>query len=429
LDADNLSGGSGDDTYVVDNPGDFVSELPDSGVDTVWSSVSYSLPANIENLILTGTANLYATGNDLNNNVTGNSGNNTLNGGTGADNLGGGSGDDTYVVDNPGDFVSELPDSGVDTVWSSVSYSLTANIENLILTGTANLYAIGNDLNNNVTGNSGNNTLNGGAGSDNLSGGSGDDTYIVDNAGDIVYELPNSGIDTVRSFINYTLPADIENLTLLGMANLNGTGNGLNNNIVGNSGNNTLVGGNGNDTLNGEAGDDLILTSSMTTSGVASSLANGGPGNDSIVANGQDTALGGDGNDLLYSSTGDWVYFDGGNGNDTLIGNRGVNILAGGADTDVLIGGLGNDYFYGGPGLDYFNLSTDIAPGAIDSIGDWSTGGISDAILLPRAFSGSTTFYQYGAGVIFLVPQGGDYYYGYVPNAMVADVKSHTYFV
>ncbi|WP_160320311.1 calcium-binding protein, partial [Rhizobium ecuadorense] len=111
-----------------------------------------------------------------------------------------------------------------------------------------------------ITGGAGNDTLNGGAGADSLIGGAGNDTYIVDNAGDIVTEAANEGIDTVRTTLaSYTLGSDVENLSFAGTGTFAGTGNNLANTITGGAATDTLSGDAGNDTLDGGAGADSLI--------------------------------------------------------------------------------------------------------------------------------------------------------------------------
>ncbi len=253
-----MIGGTGDDTYVVDAL-DTITELAGEGVDTVRSAVTWTLGANLENLILLGgSAALNGTGNELDNQITGNTGKNLLDGGIGADTLVGGAGNDTYVVDNVGDVITELSGQGTDIVRSSISWTLGANLERLELTGTDAIDGFGNSLNNRLTGNSAANLLDGGTGNDTMVGGLGNDTYVVDSTTDVVTESSNQGADLVLSSVTWTLGSNLENLTLTGASAINGTGNTLANLLRGNAAANTLSGGNGADTLIGGAGVDSL---------------------------------------------------------------------------------------------------------------------------------------------------------------------------
>jgi trimeric autotransporter adhesin len=257
--ADVMVGGAGNDVYFVDNAGDQVIENPGEGNDAVFSTAHYALSANVETLVLQGSADLQGYGNSLNNVLIGNAGSNLLDGRGGADIMVGGAGNDVYFVDDPGDQVIENPGEGTDAVFASTHYQLSANVETLVLQGSADLQGYGNSDANKLYGNSGSNLLDGGAGADIMRGGAGNDVYIVDDPGDLVFENASEGNDAVFASINYTLTANVETLVLQGSANLSGTGNSGANTIVGNSGNNTLDGGAGADVLVGNAGNDTFV--------------------------------------------------------------------------------------------------------------------------------------------------------------------------
>lgn len=283
LGKDIMKGGEGNDSYYVDNAGDEVIEAENEGNDTIYSSISYELPDNVENLTLIGSGNINAVGNSLDNVITGNDGDNIIDGVSGTNTLYGGKGNDTYIINesNKNDVIVENLDEGSDTVQSTVTYGLGANIENLVLAGENEINGNGNNLDNYIQGNSANNVLMGGAGkdilygnggNDTLIGGTGDDTYLVDAENIIVTENANEGTDTVISLIDYTLGANLENLELAGYENLSGYGNSLNNIITGNDGDNILCGHGGRDTLQAGKGSDTYLF-------------NAGDGQDTIIEN------------------------------------------------------------------------------------------------------------------------------------------------
>ena len=161
-----------------------------------------------------------------------------------------------------------------------------------------------------------------------MQGGAGDDIYIVDHVGDTATD--SSGFDTVKSSVTYTLGSGIEVLTLTGTANINGTGNALDNSLDGNSGNNILDGRIGNDTLDGGlgadtmiggAGDDFYAVDNVGD--VVTELAGGG--NDVVFTTLNTLVLAANAEILFFAGTGDFIG----------TGNSLDNILLGGAGNDV----------------------------------------------------------------------------------------------
>jgi len=285
--------------------------------------------------------------------LMGGNGNDILDGGKGGDVLKGGKGNDVYIVDNAKDKVREKAGQGVDTVQASINFTLGANLENLILTGSNAINGTGNALANTITGNSANNLIDGGIGADTMIGGDGNDIYVVDNLGDVVIEQANAGTDIVRTTLSsYALPANVEFIEYIGTGNFtvkvadppkktasNSTSSPTGGNVTGGGGNDSVTGGSGGDTLSGGSGQDVI---------------NGG--------NGDDTVSGGDGNDTL----------NGGAGNDTVVGGSGNDLLDGGLGIDTLIGGLGNDTYVVDNALDkveeLLGQGTDLVKTTVDYV-------------------------------------------------------------
>jgi Ca2+-binding RTX toxin-like protein len=382
--ADNMDGGDGNDTYYVDNVGDIVKEVFDDSLggtaDTVLASVTYSLAPGtsgnqgygIENLTLTGSSNINATGNGKNNILKGNSGSNVLDGGAGADNMDGGDGNDTYYVDNVGDIVKEVFDDSLggtaDTVLASVTYSLAPGtsgnqgfgIENLTLTGSSNINATGNGKNNILKGNASANTFFGTAGNDTINGDAGFDAANYSALSNVVtlgaFGVLNKGAlgtDTliaVESIVGSSLLGDTVDHSGASVAPATGTVTNLTTGVV---------------TVNGTAAPlPLTFTVSQFENVIGSSFA------DTITGNSTNNFLnGGAGNDIL----------NGGDGNDTLIG---------GAGNDILNGGVGADKFR-------FNFLSE----KVDTIQDffWPEG---DKIEVSASGFGATSLSQitYNAG-------------------------------
>ncbi len=409
--ADTMIGGEGDDTYYVGQIGDTVTEMANQGYDLVFASISYSIAGQyVEDLTLTGSDAVNGTGNSLWNFLIGNSaantldgkeGNDILDGGAGADTLIGGDGDDQFFVDDAGDVAVEAAGGGDDVVITTVSYSLAGQyVEGLVMFGTDDINGTGNGLDNLMLGNDGANILDGGAGfdaidgglgADTMIGGDGDDIFYVDDAGDVVVEAAGQGDDTVFSAVSYSLVGQyIENLFLDCGADIDGTGNGLDNLIVGNCGANTLRGGAGNDVIDGDLGIDVMI---------------GGLGDDEFyVDDDGDLAVeaAGEGHDTVISSisyalTGQYIEdmflscgadIDG-TGNslaNTLIGNCGSNVLSGMDGDDAIYGDDGADTLIGGAGADAFWFDTP-DDGTYDLIVDF-VGGVDTIHLDMAVFTG-----------------------------------------
>lgn len=478
--ADSLAGGADDDFYIVDNAKDIVDENGADGIDRVVSALSFSLAENgttvlgtLEDLELTGKANLTGTGNEAQNEIIGNAGNNkldgagnddflaggngndtllggvdndiliggagndSLDGGSGVDAMEGGEGSDVYNVDVATDQANDSGTTGTDTVIASVSFIISAGVENLILTGAAGKsFGLGNDLGNRITGNSADNTLDGGEGVDTLDGGAGDDSLqgdIGDNgkdlliggegndifivgSNDIILEGAKGGTDTVvyvGGLGTYTLGANLENLFLDDTTpTQSGIGNGLDNQIFGTNGDDTLDGRGGADTLRGNGGDDTYgidnakdqviefggegtdeVRSTVALTGTYANVENyifltnkavifagDGAGNRIIAGNGNDSLSGNDGDDSLLGGGGNDTLA-GGFDNDLLQGQLGNDGLDGGANDDTLVGDAGNDTLFGDTEADLLigDIGNDSLDGGIHS--DTLLGGAGNDLL------------------------------------------------
>jgi Ca2+-binding RTX toxin-like protein len=250
-------------------------------IDDSTGPIEFALPNNgyvrgFEHFpaLTTGTGDDYVVlRGRLNNNIALRAGNDTINPGLGIDQINGGlAGDDLIILDYS---IGDDSDAGPMLNTATGRHerrSLSSNVvlDSIIASGFERFHVTGTSKNDVITtldgpdiirGLGGNDTLTGGVGDDLIDGGPGadrmvgasnNDTYIVDDPGDVVVETSGQGSDTVRSSINYTLPANVEHLQLLGAATT-GTGNTLSNNITGNSLPNILRGDAGNDVLDGAA--------------------------------------------------------------------------------------------------------------------------------------------------------------------------------
>jgi hypothetical protein len=377
---DVLRGGKGNDTYVLARVADQVVENPGQGIDTVRAAVSYTLGANVENLVLTGAAPLNGTGNGLANVLSGNAGNNVLNGMAGTDTA--------SYAEAAGPVTVNLGLAGAQA--TGMGNDRLVSIENLA----------GSRFNDRLSGNGGANRLDGGAGSDTLAGGDGDDTYVVDRATDIIAG-DTGGVDTVLSAVNWTLQPSLDHLTLVGAA-VNGTGNQAANRIVGTAqanrltglaGNDTLDGGGGADTLTGGQGNDTYVVQQASDI-IAETFGAGtdrvisavnwtlGAPLEHLVLTGAAATGGGNAAANRMTGTAGANTLRGYGGADTLDGGGGADILLGGAGADLLRGGLGADRLIGEGGRDVQLAGRDVARDVFvfQRATDSATGAARDVI-------------------------------------------------
>jgi VCBS repeat-containing protein len=305
---DSLAGGIGNDFYYVSNTGDVVTEAAGAGSDTVVASTNYALPVSntVEVLNMLGSG---LTG-------TGTAGAETLISTGGPNTLEGRGGDDYYYVYNTLDDVVEAASAGSDTVVASVNYTLRANVEVLNMLGSGLT----------GTGTAGADTLISTGGPNTLEGLGGDDSYHVNNTNDTVREAPNGGYDIVAATVDYTLPANVEALYMVG-SELTGTGSDNADTLLSSGGPNTLEGLGGDDlyyvnnpadrvieAANGGYDTVMATVSYNLPANVEAMYMNGSgltgtgsSGNDTLATLGANTLFGGDGSDMF-------VFFAGADG-------------------------------------------------------------------------------------------------------------------
>ncbi|HEY0623756.1 hypothetical protein [Sphingomonas sp.] len=288
--------------------------------------------------------------------LAGGAGDDQLDGGSGNDVLRGGAGNDLYVVYEAGDQVIEAAGEGRDRIRTAASsYTLGANVEELVYTGTIGATMTGNALDNFIVGSGGEDRLAGGEGADVLRGGAGGDVLDGGAGSDTAEYAGSLGGVLVNLRSQTATGGDAMGDRLVSIENAQGSAYA--DVLLGSAGANVLTGGEGDDVLSGDDGNDTLR------GGIGVDRLDGGKNEDALYGeDGDDTLYGGQQTDRLYGGAGkdllvgdtEWISslaardtLDGGDGDDVLIGD-GMSMTAngvGGADT--LIGGLGNDVLHG----------------------------------------------------------------------------------
>jgi Ca2+-binding RTX toxin-like protein len=223
----------------------------------------------------------------------------------------------------------------------------------------------GDDL---LLGGAGDDALNAGTGSDTLVGGPGNDTLGLAGAA-VLIENADEGIDTFVTVSSTVLPQHFENLTLVGSADANATGDDGDNVLTGNSAGNvldgrrgadTLIGGAGNDTYVFDAGDTIIDSagSDLALSGASFFALPSGLEHVTLGAGAGNARVAGSASGNRFTGNGGGNVLEGGAGSDTLLGGRGDDTLVGGDGNDTIDGGRGVDVMEGGAGNDVYVVSS-----------------------------------------------------------------------
>jgi Ca2+-binding RTX toxin-like protein len=302
---DTLIGNSLHDIFVVNNAADTVISQPGSN-DIIYTTVNFTLPSNVDTLVLTGTATQGAGNGDA--------AGDTIYSDAGVDTLVGHSLHDTFVVYNTADTVIGQPGSN-DVVYTTVNFTLPSNVDTLFLTGAAT-QGVGNS-------DAAGDTLYSNAGVDTLVGHSQHDTFVINNAADTVVGQPG-GNDIVYTTVNFTLPSNVDALILTGAATVGvGNSDAAGDTLYSDAGIDTLVGhslhdsfviGNAADTVVGQPGSndvvyaivDYVLPSNVDTLVLGGSATHGTANNDAagdtLYANATaaSTLVGGTADDALY---------------------------------------------------------------------------------------------------------------------------------